>query len=47
MCGGAAGSAGTRLTLGSLQDGRNLKYIIVVFVVFVFVFEFVFVFAGW
>ena len=26
MCGGAAESAGTRLTLGNLQDGRNLKY---------------------
>ena len=26
MCGGAAESAGTRLTLGNLLDGRNLKY---------------------
>ena len=26
MCGGAAESAGTRLTSGNLQDGRNLKY---------------------
>ena len=28
MCGGAAESAGMRLTLGNLQDGRNLKYCI-------------------
>ena len=28
MCGGVAEFAGTRLTLGNLQDGRNLKYCI-------------------
>ena len=38
MCGGAAESAGTRLTLENLQDGGNLKYCILLLLKDIFAF---------